>query len=261
MSSTARKPTWLPFHPRRRTPKLPEIELASHTDVLELSTSPIADKAVAAELTPPAAASPCLAAQVFRWPLKEEKVAVPVPALAPTVLEVSSDSEGEEGTPAPAAPAPKRARMEQPTCPPATPRYVPRTPGRSLGLDAGSAMAIQQRHQHPEGTPASPSPEVEETCVQETPEPPPAPPQTNTRAEILLPYSGPDMGDSSLLSQDLHPAILAVAGLVPDTLALAWSQYERRIELQQGLKPAIPGDRRTLIGDQGHRPETREYHH
>jgi len=59
--SNTRKPTRLPFHPRRRTtPKLPELNLAGHTDVLELAASPILDEdqAVAAGLTPPATASP-----------------------------------------------------------------------------------------------------------------------------------------------------------------------------------------------------------
>ncbi|XP_034490355.1 predicted GPI-anchored protein 58 [Drosophila innubila] len=128
--TTTRKPTRLPFHPRRRAPKLPDLHLTGHTDVLELATSPILDedRAVAAGLMPPATASPKQEVPPLWWPAKEEKGAIPPRAMSPTVCQISSESE-EETTPAPAATAPKRARvMGQPTRPPQQPTCPPEQP-------------------------------------------------------------------------------------------------------------------------------------
>jgi len=120
--------------------------------VLELSASPILDEdqAVAAGLTPPATASSKREVPPLWWPTKEEKRVIPPRVMSPTVWEISSESEEEETTPAPAAP--KRARVvrepfcppEQPICPPGPSAYVPRTPGWSLGLELAFPWAAQK---------------------------------------------------------------------------------------------------------------------
>ncbi|KAL7723307.1 hypothetical protein ACLKA6_010177 [Drosophila palustris] len=76
IKSNKRQPRRLPFHPRRSSRK-PRLELAADatalSDVLELTTSPILDRAVQAGLTPPPTASPGSTGVAFRWPKQPEQ--------------------------------------------------------------------------------------------------------------------------------------------------------------------------------------------